>query len=734
MPAEPSTGEPSQASGGRSGPPRSRPLWKKKPHRRSPHACDECRLRKRACDATEPCGPCRNASLSCTYHFRRPVPPPTLRIRNLQHHLRLARSWLQEVQKNVPEVPGLDIDNCLRILDFTLPEDQSTSPQPPATSPNQGSKQATLSNMLAGCDRFTAVGPGATCFYGAYSELSFILRTLEVFEQDAAVSPDQRFLVVSNLFNHPLPSQEDANPSPKAFLPSADVVMALLDAVFARNHPMLSFLPERHVKDVANVLAGPQGLPISDQSLSLFHLTLALGYLFDSSGHREEGCRDILQRATRHFHIGLIMLRPTQVNDLTTLQAVLCAVIFLISTSRMTSAHSLIGTACSSALRLGLHSAEVYPYASSAEDRQARTRLFATVLRLDMFASLVLDLPPFLHKDALPLPHIARLASEAEAEGDLRTAAALRLVCLLVIPLSKRIYCSVASSGHEDSNSVDIKHFEDAQNEFRRWKTDASSLLASLGHSKAHRLIKDDLEMTYNFGHIILCRPFLHYLRVMADGGSISVMQSYHALACIKLASSTIVRAHEMLNEGLLLAGFWPSIYTIFLSVMCLIFLIAAHHGTSRPSKAWQRAAVGIRIITAFKCVDDCSTPCLEVLKMVMNELSHTVYFDFIEMETSVIRNCDKNTSSGRTSQVQSPITPSNPGYHEARIRTHGHRLPNTQTKARPNFGLNIPESTHVEMASEADRMLVQAEKMSTEFDFPDMVHLSDTEYDVKSK
>ncbi|RYP47562.1 hypothetical protein DL768_006407 [Monosporascus sp. mg162] len=728
MPATPSTGEPSQGIGGRSGPPRTRPLWKKKPHRRSPHACDECRLRKRACDATEPCGPCRNASLNCTYHFRRPVPPPTLRIRNLQHHLRLARSWLQEVQKNVPEVPGLDIDNCLRILDFTLPEDQSTSPLPPATSPNQGTRKAMLSNMLAGCDRLTTVGPGATCFYGAYSELSFILRTLEVFEQDAAISPDQRFLVVSNLFNHPLPLLENANPSPKVFLPSPDIVMVLVNALFAKNHPMLSFLPERHVKDVANMLAGPQGLSISDQSLSLFHLTLALSYLFDSSRHREEGCRDILQRATRHFHIGLSMLRPTQVNDLTTLQAVLCAIIFLISTSRMTSAHSLIGTACSSALRLGLHSTGVNPSASLAEDRQARTRLFATVLRLDMFASLILDLPPFLHRDALPLPHIARLASEAEAEGDLRTAAALRLVCLLVIPLSKRIYGTAVSSGREDSNSVDIKHFEEAQNEFRRWKTEASSLLTSLGHSKDHRLIKDDLEMTYNFGHIILCRPFLHYLRVMADGGSISVMQSYHALACIKLASSTIVRAHEMLNEGLLLAGFWPSIYTIFLSVMCLIFLIAAHHGTSRPSKAWQRATVGIRIITAFKCVDDCSTHCLEVLKMVMNELSHTVYFDFVEMETSVIRNCDKDTSSGRTSQVPSPITPSHPDYQEDHLRTHEHHPPNMRNNAWPKFGLNIPENNYVEMVSEADRMLVQAEEMSTEFDFSDMLHLSDTE------
>lgn len=253
--------------------------------------------------------------------------------------------------------------------------------------------------------------------------------------------------------------------------------------------------------------------------------------------------------------------------------------------------------------------------------------------------------------------------------------------------------------------------------------------------------------MTYNFGQIILSRPFLHYLQIMADGGSISVTQSYHALACIKLASSTIVRAHEMINEGVLLTGFWPSIYTIFLSVMCLIFLIAAHHGTSRPSKAWQRAAMGIRIIAAFKCVDDCSTRCLEVLKvcemhtihpnkgpkltglqMVITELSHTVYFDFNEIETAIISNCTR-IASRRTSQIPSPTTGSHHDlHHEGPLRRNEHGPPDTRTSTWLNFDLEVSDNDQLDMENEADRMLVQAEEMSTEFDFRDMLHLSDEE------
>jgi hypothetical protein len=122
--------------------------------------------------------------------------------------------------------------------------------------------------------------------------------------------------------------------------------------------------------------------------------------------------------------------------------------------------------------------------------------------------------------------------------------------------------------------------------------------------------------MTYYFAQLVTFRPLLHYLRVMADGGTIPRTQSYHALACIKLASSTIQRSCVLLGQGDILPGSWVSIHTIFLSVMCLIFLIAAHQGTWRPTEAWQRASLGIRIIIASKCADDCSKTSLEVLKV----------------------------------------------------------------------------------------------------------------------
>ncbi|KAI5863746.1 hypothetical protein GGS23DRAFT_604757 [Durotheca rogersii] len=549
--------------------------------------------------------------------------------------------------------------------------------------------------MLAGRDRLVRVESGETCFYGAYSELSFILRTLELFEEKPDARTNQTFLVVNDMFNLPLASPAHLGLGSATRIPSCEICTALVEAVFARNHPMLSFLPKHRIRRMSTLATELAPVPLSDQSF----------YLFDSRRHRAEGCRVVLQRATGHFHAGMALLRPMERNDLVSLQAVLCAIVFLISTSRIVVAHSLIAAACSSVVRLGLH----------ATGRE-KIRAYATVLRLDFFASIILNLPPFFQKDAVPLSRIARLASRAEAEKDLPTAAALRQVCLLAIPLHKTIGTSADGPDGEDSQSVDIRDLEESQTEFHGWKTDASSLLACLGRDKEHWIIKHDLEMTYNFGQIILCRPFLHYLRVMADGGSISITQSYHALACIKLASSTIVRAQEMMDEGPVLAGFWPSIYTVFLSVMCLVFLIAAHRGTSTPSRAWQRAAAGIRVIAALKCVDDCSKQCLEVLKVVTDELSHTVYFDFDELEASVIRNCGKRTSR-EASYALSPLATEPMGDPSSPLSKYGNRPPDASSLAVEDF-VNI--YTVVE-SNEADRMLDQAEELSTEFDFGGM-------------
>lgn len=485
-----------------------RPLRKKKSHRRSPWACDECRLRKRKCDGAQPCAPCQTDSLGmdrlpdpldqmfvyliltlckvCRYQFRRPAPPPTQRIRMLEEHLQIARSFIQDLQAKSPPVPGVDFETVLRMIDFTLPE------TPVATSAMaNGPSQPRLASMMTGWDRIMRTAPWATSFYGASSEMSFILRTLEMFQKHNETLHPQRFAVVADLFNLPIPAQTALDQLPNRALPSRNTALLLVDALFARCHPLLTFLNEKDFLEMVDLTydSTPSPIPAADHFLPLLHFAFALGYLFKLQYHRDNGCQSALGEAAKQFRAGHDMMDFAYNNDLTSLQSLLCAIVFLFSTSRVTSAHPLIGMACSMALRLGLHSGTTESIHLSIQERKARTLVLAAVLKLDIYASLILGLPPFIQRDMVDLSPISHLMATSEKEGDFETAITLKHLSLLEITRSsQRTVFTKEHTTEQNAESIDIKHFEDAERSLREWKESLSPLLAQLDDGKKHTM------------------------------------------------------------------------------------------------------------------------------------------------------------------------------------------------------------------------------------------------------
>lgn len=135
----------------------------------------------------------------------------------------------------------------------------------------------------------------------------------------------------------------------------------------------------------------------------------------------------------------------------------------------------------------------------------------------------------------------------------------------------------------------------------------------------------------------------------MAEGKAIPLSHSRHALACIKLASTTITRLQSdaLAMPDVLLS--WDTTYTLFLAIMCLVFLISAHNGTSRPSEAWKRCETGIRLLTKNACTENCATTCLNMLKEVVRQLNHTVDFDFDSIQDTTGRICAPTPSPRRS-------------------------------------------------------------------------------------
>src|ERR1700712_2532065 len=143
-----------------------------------------------------------------------------------------------------------------------------------------------------------------------------------------------------------------------------------------------------------------------------------------------------------------------------------------------------------------------------------------------------------------------------------------------------------------------------------------------------------ELEMAFYLGQFVLYQPFLHYLIQMANGLPIIRIQSQHALACIKIASTTISRSEIMHQRGLLAPASWSVIYTLFQAVMCLLFLIATHNGTSRPSEAWKKGELGIRLLATMRCFDNGAVRCIWIIKVSL-KLSFPSHFYPLFVQTT---------------------------------------------------------------------------------------------------
>ena len=332
--------------------------------------------------------------------------------------------------------------------------------------------------MLNGCDRVLTLPSGETCFYGAFSDISFALRTIELFRASSAVHVDGGFDKLHEAFARP----PDTKPT------SMQHAFALghgsYPPDFDTAHLLQSFVSHQQLQNIAAHFSPP------DDEAALLRVCVALQSLTNFAAHKTENCQEMVQFARYDFQHAINTLLPVQRDSFASLQALLCAATFTLYNGRVNTAHSLTSTAVSLALRLGLLTkgmAVINPQRSTDT-----VRTLSTLMSMDMLTSLILDLPPWLPGSAVDNAGILTLAQEFETDGDLRTAAMLRQVCLLVVPMTLRDRARSASANlpetEQEKVMENIRLLETAHTGFRGWKRDVSSLLTALGAREEKRM------------------------------------------------------------------------------------------------------------------------------------------------------------------------------------------------------------------------------------------------------
>lgn len=134
----------------------------------------------------------------------------------------------------------------------------------------------------------------------------------------------------------------------------------------------------------------------------------------------------------------------------------------------------------------------------------------------------------------------------------------------------------------------------------------------------------------YYFAQIVLYRAFLHYLAKPQDDKSCGQRELNYAMTCVTMAKKVVEISVEHQRKGLLCPASWPSVYTVFISVVCLVFAYATRNENAQDDEMRKDIEDGIRLLACTACTTDTgSVRCLEILRRLLQRVSYAIDVEF---------------------------------------------------------------------------------------------------------
>lgn len=138
------------------------------------------------------------------------------------------------------------------------------------------------------------------------------------------------------------------------------------------------------------------------------------------------------------------------------------------------------------------------------------------------------------------------------------------------------------------------------------------------------------MHICYYFAQIILYRAFLHYLTKQHDDDPTSQRQLSYAQTCVRMAKKVVETSLDHQRRGLLCPASWPSVYTVFISIVCMVFAYALRKEGTNDLQMKKDIEDGIRLLASTACTTDTgSVRCLEILRRLLKRVSYVVDIDF---------------------------------------------------------------------------------------------------------
>jgi len=173
------------------------------------------------------------------------------------------------------------------------------------------------------------------------------------------------------------------------------------------------------------------------------------------------------------------MVDITDCRDLTSLQTVLFMILFLQSSSRLSTCYSYIGVVLRSSIRMGLHRSVAIKF--NPIEEQIRQRIFWTLRKMDAYIGALLGLPNLLSEEdidqEMPLEvddeYITSETILPMPDGHLSLMTAVNAHTRLVKILLKTVRCIYPIKADENradrSYAVSHKKVQEIEQDLQQW-------------------------------------------------------------------------------------------------------------------------------------------------------------------------------------------------------------------------------------------------------------------------
>ncbi|PNS20116.1 PHD finger-like domain-containing protein 5B [Sphaceloma murrayae] len=510
-----------------------------------------------------------------------------------------------------------------------------------------------------------------SCSFGPTSGHSIICRLSLAFEICDDSESDKRSLRLAESVTELLRPSDSAvqhhDPGVGIILPSQSEFRELYRACFEEHIILYQVITETELESVLQNSSPGTGAVAT----ALLHSIAALGFACGRHRHSELGCDHNIYLAKAHAQAARSKLDLPRCEGILSLQSILCLVLYFLSRSNITLAYSYSTLACNWLLQLGLHRESLRGSPNTSLPEHRRKEIVIVALKLQVYLTLTLDLPLALQRKQIDSEMWASVQSRFDSDPSENVDRSSPSSChFLLLEVTKeglektftKSTNDMTISNEEAQDHIDLSKLGSVEARLQELIERAFNSTARIADPRQAKATKLDLEMTTYSCQLMLYMPFLHYVERMAKGMPTSRTRSQRVLTCIKVASKTITFCDNQLRHKTLEPSSWFQTYTLFLAVLTLMFLIAAHRGTTHPSEAWKKGEQGIRILAAMRCHDNGASKCLKVIRALIDQLSHTVEFDIdaIERTTPTLcEACGDRTSTTPSASVfgQSPAT-----------------------------------------------------------------------------